>query len=97
FSTVNPNATVFMPAKGYAIRASNYYPVWTDPNLESNYRIFEGTFKGQPNNGDISLPLEQTGQGYNLIANPYPSNLDLRALAASNSIDEKFYFWSNAN
>ena len=97
FSAVNPNTTVFMPGKGYAIRASNYYPVWTDPTLESNYRIFEGNFKGQPNNGDISLPLEQTGQGYNLMANPYPSNLDLSALAASNSIAEKFYFWSNAN
>ncbi|WP_332026683.1 T9SS type A sorting domain-containing protein, partial [Kaistella sp.] len=97
FSTVNPNTTVFVAGKGYAIRASNYYPVWTDPTLESNYRIFEGIFKGQPNNGDINLPLEQTGQTFNLIANPYPSNIDLHALATINNFENKFYFWSNAN
>ncbi len=97
FSTVNPSTTVFMPAKGYAIRASNYYPVWTEPAPSTAYRTFEGIFTGKPNNGDISIPLAQTGQGYNLVANPYPSNLDLHALSETGAVAHQFYFWSNAN
>lgn len=96
------NAGVFeSAAKGYAIRANNSYPVPTQTN--PHIQTFAGTFKGEPNNGLISFPLQYkslpTGQGYNLIGNPYASNIDFRILADENAdnIGKKAYFWTNLN
>lgn len=70
------------------------------------------TYKGVPQNGKIVLPVTNsnttlTTLGYNLIGNPYPSNIDLLKLydtnggkttapkVASPNISATFYFWDN--
>lgn len=67
-----------------------------------------GTFTGKPTNGAFTFPMinsAPTGtgkatRGYNLVGNPYPSNIDLNKLYAINSgdignIDATFYFWDS--
>ncbi len=94
FETVVPTNT-FAGGKGYAIRSPNNFP--TD-NL--TYQTFNGVFTGIPNNGNIiALPLEKYGNGNNLIANPYPSNIDIVKLRELNpgKITAAAYFWTNIN
>lgn len=56
-------------------------------------------FLGVPFNGTIKYPLAFTNEthGYNLVGNPYPSNLDIENLYDSNAakINATFYFWDN--
>ncbi len=82
----------FLTGKGYAIRAENVLP-----NPYS--KIY--SFAGIPNNGDVSSPiLNKTAgadKGYNLIGNPYPSNIDFDLFHSIN--DSKIYatafLWTN--
>ncbi|QOW10586.1 T9SS type A sorting domain-containing protein [Kaistella flava (ex Peng et al. 2021)] len=113
FETFNLKGTVFgsngtgfeSAAKGYAIRASNNYPAGTS-TADAPMQVFNGVFNGVPNNGVITFPLKyQTevggfvGGGYNLIGNPYPSNIDFDQLAKDNEdlIEGTAYFWTNLN
>lgn len=81
----------FLTGKGYAIRAEGV--------LSNGYsKVYE--FKGVPNNGDLSTPsLDKSGinNGYNLIGNPYPSNIDFDQFHALNSdkIYATAFFWTN--
>ncbi len=60
-------------------------------------------FIGVPFNGPLNYPLAYTtnrpnvNHGYNLVGNPYPSNLDLVALYNANSskIESTIRFWDN--
>lgn len=108
FEVINPLTNIFgnnstgfeSAAKGYAIRADNNYPV-------SPEQIFNGVFKGLLNNGTVTFPLKYhsmslpngTGDGYNLVGNPYASNIDFYNLADNNSalINKTAYFWTNLN
>ena len=94
FFTSTPDVN-FMPAKGYAIRAEG-------APLEDGYnKVYK--FKGVPNNGDISINVDRspnqdvTEHGYNLIGNPYPSNINFDELFAANSllIFKSAWFWTN--
>lgn len=78
----------FLPAKGYALGA--------ETNLPDGYSTTY-TFTGKPNNGDYSVGITKAGQGYNLVGNPYPSNIDFDLLYANNStiILNKFWRWRN--
>lgn len=93
FVAVDPNANSFIPGVGYAIRAAN--------NLSSNTVSVPSEFKGVPNNGDISVEVKKssTGNGYNLIGNPYPSNIDFAKFYDDNKgvINNIAYFWTNIN
>ena len=88
--------------KGYSIKGSSdaaYQPQLT------------ATFLGEPNNetsaGTSTIPLSDAGNNYNLIGNPYPSNLDLLALYGDADNTSKFYsgademptayFWDNTS
>ena len=61
------------------------------------------SFVGVPFNGILKYPLSYTtanpavSHGYNLVGNPYPSNLDIEALYQDNvtKIDPTFSFWDN--
>lgn len=59
------------------------------------------TFAGTPYNNDLNYNLAFTNadHGYNLVGNPYPSNLDLNTLYANNltAIESTFRFWDNTN
>ncbi|WP_193810747.1 choice-of-anchor D domain-containing protein [Kaistella flava (ex Peng et al. 2021)] len=111
FEVINPLTNSFgnnhlgvfeSAAKGYAIRANNNYPVGTasDP---APMQVFTGIFKGIPNNGEVTFPLEYqslpAGNGYNMIGNPYASNIDFYQLANNNAmrINKVAYFWTNLN
>ena len=93
FYSINPTINTFQRGIGYAIRASNSAP--------STVASFYGSYNGQPHNGSFSVPLASSGtdRGYNLVANPYPSNIDFDLLFAANSgvIQKVAYFWTNVN
>ncbi|WP_374329043.1 InlB B-repeat-containing protein [Soonwooa sp.] len=86
--------THFVPGKGYAIRGKDGF----DPDTETA-NLFK--FGGVPNNGDAFTVTVQkktaTTGGYNLIGNPYPSNLDFVKFFNANSgkISGKAWFWTN--
>lgn len=86
-------SSVFQPARGYAIRGKNSFPKIITP--ESAPSKFE--FAGIPQNGDYSHALKYTGRGFNMVGNPYPSNLDLDELFNLNSskIFTIAYCWTN--
>lgn len=61
-------------------------------------------FEGKPTNGTFSYPLVNSNptnvnRGYNLIGNPYPSNMDLVKFyqnnASSGNLSPTFYLWDN--
>lgn len=86
----------FTPGRGYAVRAEgNITPTYT--------KTYE--FKGTPNNGDISFPITRSADnptgvvhGYNLVGNPYPSNINFEKLYTANSslIYNTAWFWTNS-
>ncbi|WHF53074.1 T9SS type A sorting domain-containing protein [Chryseobacterium gotjawalense] len=67
--------------------------------LLSSEAVATAFFEGKPTNGLINYGLAYSGAafGYNLVGNPYPSNLDLNALYANNKteIESTFRFWDN--
>lgn len=90
-------ASTFSPGTGYAIKGKNSYSTTTPVN-----EIF--TFDGKANNGNITVNLQRSAgadKGYNLVGNPYPSNISFSVLynAGSNrtSIFNKQWFWTNLN
>lgn len=96
-STGLNNSSFFSPGIGYAIRGKDSY----SPNnpVQDNF-----TFTGVPHNGDITITLQKSAgldKGYNLIGNPYPSNLSFRSLSGAtanrNSIFNKQWLWTNLN
>lgn len=85
----------FTPGKGYAVRAEDGKGTQYD-------KIY--SFTGLPNNGDISVPITRssndadgTVHGYNMVGNPYPSNISFDELYKGNSglIYNTAYFWTN--
>lgn len=88
-----PDAT-FAPGKGYAIRAEDGYSNGYDKTY---------VFRGVPNNGEVSINIRRSADvgtvqhGFNLVGNPYPSNIDFTKLYANNSglIFNTAYFWTN--
>jgi len=71
-------------AKGYSIKGS--------PTMAP---ALTATFVGEPNNestlGTNTIALSTAGSNYNLIGNPYPSNLDIVALFNDSDNFSKFY------
>lgn len=67
--------------------------------------FIDAEFKGQPANGVINFSMaftNNTVRGYNLVGNPYPSNINLQTLynlnggqTATPKIGSTFYFWDN--
>lgn len=89
--TTTSDAT-FQTGKGYAIRAENVLP----NGYSKTY-----SFTGVPNNGNLQfLTLQKSSgadKGYNLVGNPYPSNMNFDYLYASNTskIYNTAWFWTN--
>lgn len=89
------NAYSFRAGQGYAIRGKDSYS--TDFNSPAPYTF---TFTGTPNNGNLAyknLKWTNADHGFNLVGNPYPSNLDFDALYDANSslIYGTALFWTN--
>lgn len=97
FVTTGLNASsVFQPGIGYSIKGKSAYST-TVPTTET----FK--FTGIPNNGDITIMLKRSSgedKGYNLVGNPFPSNLNFRMVfrdTNTSSIFNKQWFWTNLN
>lgn len=93
FYIIDPLVNNFQLGVGYGIRASN--TASTTPSTITT------SFNGVPNNGIITVKIKKTSndKGFNLIANPYPSNIDFEKFFANNAgkIDKVAYFWTNFN
>ena len=88
---VNYDGTMTMiPGQGYCIRAPQNYSI-------TEREVFEGTFKGIPNNGKIDAEFKVM-DGYYLIGNPYPSaiNADLFIKSNASKIHGALYFWTHS-
>ena len=63
--------------------------------------IFNGSFVGNPNNGNLTRAIEVSGalnaKSLNLIGNPYPSGLSASLFLTANQtiIDGTIFFWSH--
>ena len=91
-TTLSLSTTSFAPAKGYLIRMPN------DWNTGSAAQ-WTGTFKGIPNNGNITYSMSTAGKGYNAVGNPYPSAIDFSKFINANkaNIEGTVYFWRKTN
>ncbi|MGK4567536.1 hypothetical protein [Flavobacterium sp. 3HN19-14] len=89
FAAVDPAVTSFALGKGYSIRAPN--------NFNTSIQTFLGFFAGVPHNGTVNVAVTKTGQGYNLISNPYPSPISATAFATANPTIGTLYFWTHTN
>jgi hypothetical protein len=89
----NPAVETFDVAKGYLIRMP-------DGISETTPTVFNGSFTGTPNNGDISIALSTQGSRYNGVGNPYPSPVNIHAFLNHNqaNLDNgTLYFWRKRN
>jgi hypothetical protein len=84
----SPGSINFTAGKGYLIRMPDNHPITPT--------VWTGTFTGIPNNGTIPVPITI---GYNLVGNPYPSNISFSSLQTDNSglIGTTAYFWRKTN
>lgn len=89
FYTTLSNPATSTPGVGYSVKMP-----------AANATATFGGATAQPNNGNVSVTLNNTSTNkYNLIGNPYPSNLDLNAFynANSSSVNSTFWFWDNTS
>ncbi|MFT3918871.1 Ig-like domain-containing protein [Cloacibacterium sp.] len=93
FTVINPTSNNFVPGMGYAIRAED--------NLSSTTSIVTAVYTGIPNNGDtyVNVDKSSVGYGYNLIGNPYPSDINFDDFYNENKnvINNIAYLWTNVN
>ena len=91
--TATPAISLFAAGKGYAIRAEN-----TISSTQTT--IFNGSFVGVPNNGDVSFTLATdglSGKNFNLVGNPYPSTIDVTAFLDGNrNVIGTIYFYTHS-
>lgn len=81
---VNAASTTSVFGKGYSIKTP---------------AVSNVSFTGTPNTGSQTYTLATTGNRFNLVGNPYPSNLNLDTFYTANSsrISNTFYFWDNTS
>ena len=102
------SSSVFDTARGYAIRGKNSYTPTGGTGVEIPALADEFSFTGKMHNGTLSSQTLKNScgstvleancaKGYNLIGNPYPSNIDFDALYNANNtkIYGTAYFWTN--
>ncbi|GGG53373.1 fibronectin type III domain-containing protein [Epilithonimonas arachidiradicis] len=101
-------SSVFDTGRGYAIRGKNSYTPTGGTGTEIPSTADEFSFTGKMRNGSLSSQILKNScgssvsefdctKGYNLIGNPYPSNIDFDALYNLNNtkIYGTAYFWTN--
>lgn len=96
----------FTPGRGYAVRAETI----KNPTTGSPYTQYDKTYKftGKVNNGTIERNIIRSPDnpagvvhGYNLVGNPYPSNIDFNELYLANCVGSDCliyntaWFWTN--
>jgi hypothetical protein len=66
-----------------------------DDHPSATATVWNGSFNGVPNNGDVSVSV--TNDTYNAVGNPYPSTIDADDFITANGISEALYFWRKTN
>ena len=95
FVEVDPFTTQFVPGNGYLIRVANNHP---DYVLGQPGTSWLGNFEGPINGGIYTVPMDNSGQKFNMIGNPYPSKLSLDAFLLENDdLTGAIYFWRRRN
>lgn len=83
----------FTAGQGVAIR------IGYDPNFgENETRIFDGEFIGVPFNGTQTVTLTNSLNGYNIVGNPYASNVRIggaNSFLSNNTNVNALYFWTH--
>ncbi|MCP2028221.1 putative delta-60 repeat protein [Flavobacterium sp. HSC-32F16] len=82
-------SSIMNVGKGYSIRAPQEYSI-------TERSVFEGIFKGIPNNGKVEFNLVTSGL-FSLIGNPYPSAIDADIFLNVNESKTygALYFWTH--
>ncbi|GEP50237.1 hypothetical protein FNO01nite_09090 [Flavobacterium noncentrifugens] len=87
-------AAIMQPATGYLLRAP---AGWSTANATNG--IYEGTFKGIPNNGVVPVTIKKGAGTFNLIGNPYPSAIDIDAFLTdpvnASLVNGTIYLWTH--
>ncbi|MDI1255401.1 MAG: T9SS sorting signal type C domain-containing protein [Flavobacterium sp.] len=86
---VDPTIVNFDLGKGYMIRAPN--------DFTTSLQTFVGLFTGVPHNGNVNVAVTRLGQGFNLIANPYPSPIKASKFFTANPTIGTIYLWTHFN
>jgi len=96
FAVADPYVTTFQSGAGYLIRMPNNHVSYTPTATALPWL---GRFTGTPVNGQVAVPMDLSGQRYNMVSNPYPSMLDADAFLDTNqdNIDGTIYFWRRRN
>lgn len=93
YNSIIASINDFGIGQGAMIRMPNNHP--TSPT------VWNGSFSGVPNNGDITVPMTNGGTGlrFNLIGNPYPSPISISQFVTTNNtrITGTLYFWRKTN
>ena len=94
----------YIKGRGLAVKEPNITAVPSTPSVTA-------TYTGKPTNGSFTYNLINTApaavgtgtsvRGYNLIGNPYPSNIDMTQFYAINggntgTLSSTFYFWDSS-
>ncbi len=98
-NTFSTSSGANIPGRGLAVKEPPSTTVVTDGKTTAQ-------FKGVAQNGTITIAIANrdinaTTYGYNLVGNPYPSNIDLKKLFSlnggkeQNNISASFYLWDN--
>ena len=96
YNAIAPDATAFSLGKGYLIRMPDSGSAGYNSGTET--LVFDGTFTGTPNNGNITLAITA---GFNALGNPYPSTLNfdafINANIMNNDIEGQIWLWRKTN
>lgn len=90
--------TQFEKGTGYLIRIPNNHQ---DYNAETNFlgQSWAGTFVGTPNNGNVTVNVDNAG--FHAVGNPYPSPINIAAFYEANAAnlpdDAALFFWRKKN
>ncbi|MXN91120.1 T9SS sorting signal type C domain-containing protein [Flavobacterium sp. Sd200] len=92
--------TNFEAAKTYLVRMPNSHST-PGYNTGEQSIVFEGRFKGIPNNGTYQREASLNGNRYTAIGNPYPSPISVEEFFDQNSLvleeDTALYLWRKRN
>lgn len=96
YSAINPLTTTFEPGNGYFIRSPNNHVTNNGTNLP---QVWQGSFVGVPTNGEVNIALNNSGQGFNMVGNPYPTVISAEIFMGENidNIEGTLYFWRRLN
>lgn len=98
---VNPATATFVAGRSYLIRMPNENNGDTDYFNTRSTLVYNGVFKGTPNNGTVTRTLNVNGNKFTATGNPYPSPISIADFLSTNSSvlesGTGIYLWRKKN